>query len=145
MFAVPGMRSDVTVTVDSTGVSHIRASSAADVFLAQGYVAARDRLFQMDLWMRRGLGRLAEAFGPQWVEKDQASRAFLFRGDPIAERQAYGPRGVEAMTSFAAGVNAYIAHAQARDSLPPEFGRLGHQPLEWVSRGHQPHPGARTV
>lgn len=132
VFAVPGMRSDVTVTVDSTGVSHIRASSAADVFLAQGYVAARDRLFQMDLWMRRGLGRLAEAFGPQWVEKDQASRAFLFRGDPIAERQAYGPRGVEAMTSFAAGVNAYIAHAQARDSLPPEFGRLGHQPLEWA-------------
>ncbi|WP_407361572.1 penicillin acylase family protein [Microbacterium sp. LBN7] len=126
-----GLAAPVTVVVDRTGVSHIRAESSADVFFAQGFVAARDRLFQMDLWMRRGLGRLAEVFGPEWVDRDQASRAFLFRGDLRVDRAAYGPRAEEALDRFAEGVNAYVADAVFRDDLPPEFVAYGYRPLTW--------------
>ena len=68
------------IDVDSWGVPHIFARTTKGVFLAQGFNAARDRLFQIDLWRRRGLGRLSEAFGPSYVDQDRATRLFLYRG-----------------------------------------------------------------
>src|ERR1700704_5570595 len=68
---VPGLHAATEIRVDRWGVPHIYARSEADLFYAQGFNAARDRLFQIDLWRRRGLGQLSEVFGPAFVEQDK--------------------------------------------------------------------------
>src|SRR6516225_5249991 len=71
---LPNLRQPVEILIDHWGVPHIYAKNEADLFFAQGFNAARDRLFQIDLWRRRGLGRIAEVFGAAYVEQDKASR-----------------------------------------------------------------------
>jgi penicillin amidase len=83
--AAAGLSAPVEIVDDPYGVPHIRARSIPDAFFGQGYVVARDRLFQLDLAHRRELGRLAEAFGPDFAAHDAAARLFLFRGDLDAE------------------------------------------------------------
>ena len=73
------------VLIDQWGIPHIYASTTYDAFVVQGYMAARDRLWQMDLWRKRGLGEMAADFGASWVESDKAARAVLFRGDMYRE------------------------------------------------------------
>src|SRR3954452_17618897 len=107
-FDVPGLAEPVEVLVDRWGVPHLYAGSEQDLFLAQGFNAARDRLFQIDLWRRRGLGRLSEVVGPSYVEQDRAARLFLYRGDIDAEWASYGPDAKQIATQFTTGVNAYI-------------------------------------
>jgi acyl-homoserine lactone acylase PvdQ len=87
-----GLKNPAEILVDAWGIPHIYAMSEEDVFFVQGFNAARDRLFQMDVWRRRGLGKLAEVFGPSYIEQDKASRLFLYRGDMRQEWDAYGPR-----------------------------------------------------
>jgi len=89
-YAVPGLRAPGEILVDRWGIPHIYATSEPDVVFLQGFNAARDRLWQIDLWRRRGLGRLAAAFGSDYVEQDRAARLFLYRGDMAAEWAAYG-------------------------------------------------------
>src|SRR6202789_2999150 len=83
--AAPGLAAPVEIIVDRWGIPHIYAGSAHDAFFAQGWNAARDRLWQMDLWRKRGLGLLSENFGPDYVAQDRATRLFLYRGDMEAE------------------------------------------------------------
>ncbi|MEV4116978.1 penicillin acylase family protein [Nonomuraea sp. NPDC049695] len=129
---VPGLREPVRLVMDRWGVPHLYARNTDDVFLAQGYNAARDRLFQLDLWRRRGLGLLSAAFGPRYVEQDRAARLFLYRGDMQREWAAYGPNTRRAVTAFVRGVNAYVDWVNAHpEALPPEFRRLGHRPDRW--------------
>jgi penicillin amidase len=131
-YRIPGLRETVEVLVDEFGVPHLYANSEDDLFLAQGFNAARERLFQLDLWRRRGLGRLSEVFGPEYVERDRAARLFLYRGDMHAEWLAYGPNTERVVTSFVAGVNAFIALCEASpELLPVEFGELGYAPARW--------------
>ncbi|MFG3259556.1 penicillin acylase family protein [Streptomyces sp. NPDC048172] len=131
-YEVPGLEAPVEILVDRWGVPHLYAASRHDLFLAQGFNAARDRLFQLDLWRRRGLGLLAEVFGAEYVAHDRAARLFLHRGDMAEEWAAYGP-GTEEMTrAFVAGINAYVALCEAEPGLaPPEFGLLGYAPARW--------------
>ncbi|MGH3217956.1 MAG: penicillin acylase family protein [Streptosporangiaceae bacterium] len=131
-FVVSGLGRPVEVVIDEWGVPHIFAESKADVFIAQGFNAARDRLFQIDLWRRRGLGQLAEVFGRKYAEQDRAARLFLYRGDMHAEWLAYGS-GVKAIaTAFVTGVNSYVSLCEARpELLPPEFRALGYMPARW--------------
>src|SRR5437867_4004873 len=77
---VTGLQQASEILIDQWGVSHIYAKSTDDAFFVQGFNAARDRLFQIDLWRRRGLGELAEVLGPRYVEQDTAARLFLYRG-----------------------------------------------------------------
>ncbi|GAB49353.1 penicillin acylase family protein [Mobilicoccus pelagius] len=129
---VAGLDKTATIDVDRWGVPHISASSTDDAFLAQGFNAARDRLFQIDLSHRRGLGRLSEVFGEKYVEQDRAARLFLYRGDMDAEWAAYGPDSKRIATKFATGVNAYIDWLEQHpDKLPPEFRALGYTPDRW--------------
>jgi penicillin G amidase len=79
--SVAGLRQPAEILIDHWGVPHIYARNESDLFFAQGFNAARDRLFQIDLWRRRGLGQLAEVFGPAYIEQDRATRLFLYRGD----------------------------------------------------------------
>ncbi|MER7345763.1 penicillin acylase family protein [Streptomyces aurantiacus] len=131
-YAVPGLEKPVSMTVDTWGVPHISASSTGDLFQAQGFSAARDRLFQMDTWRRSGLGELSAVLGPRHVEQDRAARLFLYRGDMDKEWASYGPRAKEVATRFAAGVNAYVDWLEKNpDSMPEEFRKLGYKPAHW--------------
>ena len=130
--AVAGLAKPARIVVDKWGVPHIYAASQDDVFLVQGFNAARDRLFQIDLWRRRGLGQLASVFGPAYVEQDRAARLFLYRGAMAPEWQAYGKDAERTSARFVAGINAYIDYIARRPELLPfEFRQLGYQPAKW--------------
>lgn len=136
---VSGLRSTVEILVDRWGVPHIYAQSSHDAFFAQGFNAARDRLWQIDLWRRRGLGLLSEVFGADFVERDRAARLFLYRGDMQREWLAYGSDTKRVVTSFVAGINAYVDWVRSDPSLlPPEFEAFGYLPSYW-----EPHDVAR--
>jgi penicillin amidase len=129
---VAGLAKPARIVVDKWGVPHIYAASQDDVFFVQGFNAARDRLFQIDLWRRRGLGQLASVFGPAYVEQDRAARLFLYRGAMAPEWQAYGKDAERTSARFVAGINAYIDHvARWPELLPFEFRQLGYQPAKW--------------
>jgi penicillin amidase len=129
---VAGLEKGAEILVDRWGVPHIYAQSQDDAFFAQGFNAARDRLFQIDLWRRRGLGELASVFGPAYVEQDKATRLFLYRGDMQKEWQSYGKGAQRVSERFVAGINAYIDYAtQTPGALPFEFRQLGYAPAKW--------------
>ncbi|MEL4072991.1 penicillin acylase family protein [Ochrobactrum sp. GPK 3] len=129
---ITGLKENVTITVDQWGVAHIRANNLHDLFFAQGWNAARDRLWQIDIARKRGLGLLARDFGPGYLEQDRAARLLLYRGDMAPEWKAYGPDSEEICTAFAHGINAYVDACDAGSiALPPEFLLLGHRPDRW--------------
>ncbi|WP_133828908.1 penicillin acylase family protein [Actinomycetospora succinea] len=129
---LPGLTGPAEIIVDRWGVPHIYAASTYDAFRVQGFNAARDRLWQIDFWRRRGLGRLAEVFGAEHAERDRAARLFLYRGDMRAEWLAYGSDTKRASTAFVEGVNAFVALTREDpDLLPEEFRRLGYEPAFW--------------
>ncbi|MDD7941608.1 penicillin acylase family protein [Actinomycetospora lutea] len=129
---LPGLTGPAEILVDRWGVPHIYAASTYDAFRVQGFNAARDRLWQIDFWRRRGLGRLAEVFGAEHAERDRAARLFLYRGDMRAEWLAYGSDTKRASTAFVEGVNAFVALTREDpDLLPAEFRALGYEPAFW--------------
>ena len=136
-FTLPGLAGPARIRVDQWGIPHIEAASMDDLWFMQGFNAARDRLFQIDLWRKRGLGLLAADFGPGYLEQDKAARMFLYRGDMAAEWAAYsddalGTDAREICQRFAAGINAYITLAEANPALlPAEFAVLGTRPAPW--------------
>ncbi|MET3412465.1 penicillin acylase family protein [Methylobacterium sp. 1030] len=132
-YALPGLDGPAEIRVDRWGLAHIRAGTPLDAFRAQGFNAARDRLWQLDLWRKRGLGLLAGDFGPGYLAQDRAARLFLYRGDMAAEWAAYGPQDTRAIvTAFVAGINAYVALTEARPDLrPPEFAVTDTRPALW--------------
>ena len=133
-FALPGLTGPAEIRIDGAGLAHIRAGSALDAYRIQGFNAARDRLWQLDLWRKRGLGLLAADFGPGYLAQDRAARLFLYRGDMDAEWAAYGPQNTKAIVSaFVGGLNAFVALTESKpDLLPPEFGRMGTRPARWA-------------
>ena len=131
--AAPGLAAPVEIILDEWGIPHIYAQSAGDLFFAQGFNAARERLWQMDLWRKRGLGLLSESFGAAYVEQDRAARLFLYRGDMDAEWAAYGPDAKAWSEAFVAGVNAWVALVRAGDApTPVEFGLTASTPSDWA-------------
>ncbi|HKU68885.1 MAG TPA: penicillin acylase family protein [Candidatus Baltobacteraceae bacterium] len=120
--------SEVTIARDSRGIPHIRARTLHDLFFAQGFAEASDRLFQMDVTRRYAYGRLAEVFGARALPLDEDMRAADVGG--IAERER---RGSDAQTqrmlqAFSDGVNA----AMTREPLPVEFRMLLYRPRVWT-------------
>ena len=124
-----GLEKKVEVLRDRWGVPHIYAETQRDLFFAQGFVAAQDRLYQIEIWRRTGAGELAEVFGPDFIERDRMARLFRYRGDMDAEWESYSPDTKEIATAFTAGINACIQ--QAGDRLPIEFELLDFKPGEW--------------
>jgi penicillin G amidase len=127
--AVPGLDSAVEVRRDRWGVPHIYARTVHDLFFAQGYVAAQDRLWQMEMWRRIGEGRLAEVLGPSAVARDRFARLLKYRGDMNREWASYAPDAREIVHDFVDGVNAYIR--QVRTHPPIEFALLEIAPEPW--------------
>src|SRR5215467_9742474 len=144
-----GLQAPVSVIRDGHGVPHLTAANLPDLFFAQGYVTAQDRLWQMDLTRRAVGGEMAEIFpassGPPqpvsrstatvrpsktWVDYDKQQR--LIRMRAVAERvaQQLSPRDRAFFAAYAKGVNAYIN--QHEDNLPIEFRILGYKPRLWT-------------
>jgi penicillin amidase len=128
-----GLQAPVTLTRDSAGIVHIEAQNEHDLFFAQGYSAARDRLFQLELWRRQAKGTMAEALGPRWVARDRAARLMRYRGDMDVELAHYHPRGKAIIGAFVDGVNAWVDRVRAdRSLLPPDLAALGIEPGHWT-------------
>ena len=119
----------VEVLRDRWGVPHIYARNADDLFYAQGYLAAKDRLFQIDLWRRAGTGKLAEVLGPAAIPRDRLARLVRFRGDWNAEWNSYSPDTRQIAAAFTRGINAYIR--SLRGVRPREFRIAGYDPGLW--------------
>ncbi len=128
--SIPGLEKPVEVLRDKWGVPHIYAQTANDLFFAQGFITARDRLFQLDLWRRQNSGYLAEVVGPSALARDRVARLVRFRGDWNAEWAAYSPDAKQIATSFTSGINAYIDSLGGR--WPVEFKAAGFAPGKWV-------------
>src|SRR5262245_22995442 len=126
---VPALSAPVRVVRDTWGVPHIYAQTQDDLFVAQGFVQAQDRLFQMDLWRRSVQGRLAQVLGPNFIERDAMTRRIQYRGDLEAEWASYGADVKAVAAAFVRGVNAWVL--LARERPPAEFGRAGWKPEFW--------------
>jgi len=147
---IKGISQTVEIIKDSWGISHIYAQNQADLFFAQGFNVAQDRLFQLEIWRRQATGTLAEILGRRALEKDIGSRLLKARVDMEKELRHYHPQGEEIIGSFVRGINAYIDLTKAEPSLlPPEFKLLGLEPGYWspetvISRHNGLFRNART-
>jgi penicillin amidase len=130
---VAGLHESVRVQRDRWGVAHIYARDQHDLFFAQGFVAAQDRLFQMELWKRAGQGRLAEILGASAVQRDINARRLRYRGDPQQEYGSYASDAQPILQAFTAGINAYLATLErpGQPGLPLEFQLAGFKPEPW--------------
>jgi penicillin amidase len=132
--AVAGLKAPAEIIVDHWGVAHVFAANTHDAFFLQGYNAARDRLWQIDLWRKRGLGLLAKSLGAAYVPQDRAARLFLYRGDMLKEWAAYAAESKSWVESFTQGINAYVAEVSAgQKPLPIEFKLTHSQPEAWAT------------
>jgi penicillin amidase len=130
---LPGLISTVEVLRDNWGVNHIYAKNEHDLFFAQGYCAAKDRLFQFEIWRRQATGTVAEILGERELKRDIGTRLFKFRGDIKKELQHYHPRGESIINAYVQGVNTYINSInQHPENLPIEFKLLHIQPKIWT-------------
>jgi penicillin amidase len=129
---VPGLSSPVEVIRDAWGIPHIYAENDEDLFFAQGYVVAQDRLWQLEMWRRWHEGRLAEVFGPEAFAYDARTRLMMYRGPwDDSEWSSYHPDAQRIFTAFADGINAFVE--QNRDNLPVEFQLTGLVPDPWTA------------
>ena len=129
---VRGLQQPAEIIIDQWGIPHIYAGSARDAIFLQGFNAARDRLWQIDLWRKRGLGLLAKDFGPTYAAQDRAARLFLYRGGMDKEWAAYGPEAKSYTEAFVAGVNSFVEDVRSgRQPLPIEFRVAGTMPDLW--------------
>jgi len=126
---VAGLAAPVTVQRDAHGVPHIFAGTQDDLFFAQGYVTAQDRLWQMDLLRRNANGDLAEILGPALVKHDVAQRVLGIRRTAQRIYRSLSPADRARFDDYARGVSAFIE--QHQDTLPPEFRLLFYQPQPW--------------
>ena len=130
---INGLEEEVEVLRDKYGINHIYANNEKDLFFMQGYLAAKDRLFQFEIWRRQATGTVSEIFGEQEFERDLGTRLFKFRGDLKEELNHYHDNGYEIITSYTDGVNAYIREIKENNlELPLEFKILGIEPMEWT-------------
>ncbi len=129
---IPGLKAEVTVMRDGRGIPYIEAKNDADLYFAQGYITASDRLWQMDLMRRVARGETAELFGQQALEGDKRWRRFGFA--ELTETAAKNTTGEPrvAMEAYASGVNAYIATLDDKN-MPVEFKILQYKPRAWTT------------
>lgn len=131
--SVSGLQQRVEIITDRWGVAHIYANSEHDLFFAQGYNAAKDRLFQLEMWRRQATGTMAELLGPAELQRDIGTRLHLFRKNLSQELNHYHPRGEQIVNAFVDGINAYILRTEAEPRLLPlEFALLGFKPGRWT-------------
>lgn len=129
--SLKGLSEPVTVVRDEMGVPHIRAANEHDLYLAQGYIQAQDRLFQMDLSRRQASGRLSEVVGEAAVDRDKYFRTLGLRRAAEDSVQAYSNHGMDVLNAYAEGVNLYIEELRNNGKWPIEFTFMGYEPENW--------------
>ena len=130
---IEGLQESVEILRDQWGINHIYANNQKDLFFAQGYAAAKDRLFQFEIWRRQATGTVAEILGPDELARDIGTRLFQFRGDLNTELSHYHPEGKAIIESYVAGVNSYIKEVlKTPEELPLPFKMLAIQPKLWT-------------
>ena len=124
----------VEILRDRWGINHIYAKNEADLFFAQGYAAARDRLFQFEMWRRQATGTVAEILGPRELKRDIGTRLHMFRGDLTAELNWYHPHGEAIVTAVRERGERVHRRGDAGipSTLPIEFKMLGITPQPWT-------------
>ena len=119
---IDGLLDEVEVLRDKYGINHIYANNQNDLFFMQGYLAAKDRLFQFEIWRRQATGTVSEIFGEDELDRDLGTRLFKFRGNMEDELNHYHEDGFEIVSSFVSGINKYIEEINKTPSqLPIEF------------------------
>ncbi len=130
-----GLQKPVEIVRDRWGINHIYAQNEHDLFFAQGYSAAQDRLFQLEIWRRQATGTVAELLGPKEIKRDIGTRLFRFRSPASLDQELnhYHPHGALIVRAFVDGINAYIRQAlKTPETLPFEFKTLNTKPGFWT-------------
>lgn len=131
--SIKGLQEPVELVRDEWGINHIYAKNQHDLFFAQGYAAAKDRLFQFEIWRRQATGTVAEILGERELKRDIGTRLFKFRGDMTQEMNHYHNDGEEIITAYTNGVNSYIDEIlKTPEKLPIEFKLLDILPEKWT-------------
>ncbi len=131
--SIAGLEEPVEIVRDRWGINHIYAENEHDLFFAQGYAAAKDRLFQFEIWRRQATGTVAEILGERELQRDIGTRLFKFRGDLTTEMNHYHDNGANIITAYTDGVNAYIEEVMKDpENLPVEFKMLDIFPQKWT-------------
>lgn len=131
--SLKGLKASVEVLRDQWGVNHIYAKNQQDLFFAQGYCAAKDRLFQFEVWRRQATGTVAEILGARELKRDMGTRLFKFRGNLKTELNHYHPQGEAIINAYTDGVNCYIDEVLShKELLPIEFKLLHILPGKWT-------------
>jgi penicillin G amidase len=128
---IDGLHDKVTITRDERGIPYIEAKNDDDLYFAQGFVTASDRLWQMDLFRRNARGELSEIFGSAALEEDKRHRTLGYTQTVETEVELANPQARSLLGAYANGVNAYIATLDAK-TLPPEFQLLQYKPKTWT-------------
>lgn len=126
---LPGLEREVTVSFDEFAVPSVRADGEGDLFRAQGWLHASERLWQMELFLRIARGRLAELFGEEALEVDRLARTLDLWGAAARAVSALGPRERSVLDAYVEGVNAKVGAWTG--PWPPEFVLLGIEPQPW--------------
>ncbi len=130
---ISGLNEPVEIVRDEWGINHIYAKNQHDLFFAQGYAAAKDRLFQFEIWRRQATGTVSEILGERELKRDIGTRLFKYRGDMTQEMNYYHKDGAEIITAYSDGVNAYIEEIlKTPEELPIEFKILNISPEKWT-------------
>ncbi len=124
-----GLSAPVTVRRDGHGVPYIEAATQDDLWLAQGYITAQDRLWQMDMLRRNAAGELSEVIGPSTIEHDKMQRVLQFRNVALRVYNSFPESDRRRYEQYARGVNLYIA--QCKGKWPSEFRFLHYRPEPW--------------
>ncbi|WP_411955304.1 penicillin acylase family protein [Alkalibacillus sp. S2W] len=128
-----GLSEDVDITRDDDGVPHISAENDEDLFFAQGFVTAQDRLFQMEMSRRQASGKLSEVVGDMALNQDKYFRTLGLRRAAEKSISEYDDETMQALEAYAAGVNAYIEQADEENGMPIEFALMGLDEVrEWT-------------
>ncbi|MBI3468799.1 MAG: penicillin acylase family protein [Planctomycetes bacterium] len=126
---VPGLSASVEIIRDRWGVPHIYAANSHDLYFAQGFVHAQDRLWQMELGRRTATGRLSEVFGPLALDTDRLTRAFGFHRLAQADLASADAETRAVLAAYTQGINAFLQSPSR--TMPVEFTLLGHRPEPW--------------
>jgi penicillin amidase len=138
---IAGLSGSVEVIRDSMGIPHIYADNPEDLFLAQGYVHAQDRFFQMDFWRHISYGELASMFGETQLETDEFLRDMGWGRLAEAQYEAESPEVRTLLDAYARGVNAYL-----QDQSPSDLS-FEYSILELLNHSYEPAPwtGAQSI
>ena len=128
--SLPGLDGHIEIIRDTHGIPHIQAISESDVFFAQGYVHAQDRLFQMELNRRVAHGRVSELFGKIGLETDRLARVLGFTRIGKKDWELFDERSKNIINSYIKGINAFLN--QLDNKLPFEFSLIQHKPELWT-------------